>query len=96
MTNAIQLVELRQDPKSQDFNAIDQSVFQGIVQGLLDPAAQKAKLAEASKTANDLTGLVRTKKKEKPAPATSAAENNKRKLEVIEEANGKRAKTEDP
>lgn len=86
------LAELKEDPKSQDFDSIDQSVFQGMIQGLLDPAAQKAKLAEASKTANDLSGLVRTKKKEKPAPATSAVENGKRRLEPIEESNDKRAK----
>ena len=70
--------------------------------GLLgaDPATQKAALAEATKSANDLSGLVKTKKKEKAAPAASSsigdASSSKRKLDVEEDgANGKRAKTEE-
>lgn len=83
---------------------MDQTVFQGLLGGLLgaDAATQKAKLAEATQAANDISGLVKTKKKEKapaPAPAASAsaeASGSKRKLEVEEDGmNGKRAKTEE-
>jgi HAT1-interacting factor 1 len=60
---------------------------------------QKARIQEATKNANDLTGLVR---KKKPAQAPETAEVNgkaKRKLDVAdagEEGDGKRAKTEEP
>lgn len=101
-TDIPQLADLNTDPKSQAFDSIDKSVFQGLLGGMIgaDPAAQKAKLEEATKAANDITGLVKTKKKEKaPAPAPTAssdAGSSKRKLEVEEEgANGKRAKTEE-
>jgi HAT1-interacting factor 1 len=70
--------------------------------GLLgaDPATQKAKLKEATKSANDVSSLVRTKKKAPvPAPVTSASNvtgSSKRKLEDEDDgANGKRAKTEE-
>ncbi|KAL5389270.1 hypothetical protein DPSP01_002583 [Paraphaeosphaeria sporulosa] len=95
------LADLKEDPTKQKFDAVDPTVFQGLLGGLLgaDPATQKAALAEATKSANDISGLVKTKKKEKPAPAgsSSAAEaSGKRKLEVDEDAaNGKRAKTEE-
>jgi HAT1-interacting factor 1 len=77
--------------------------MQGILGGLIgaDAATQKAKLEEVTRQANDISGLVKTRKKEKavPAAASASASNDpksKRKLEVNEDAsNGKRAKTED-
>ncbi|KAF1840311.1 uncharacterized protein K460DRAFT_371518 [Cucurbitaria berberidis CBS 394.84] len=95
------LIDLKSDPTKQEFDSIDSSVFQGLLGGLLgaDAATQKAKIAEVTKGANDVTGLVKTKKKAKvPAPIASAdATSSKRKLEVEDEtANGKRAKTEEP
>ena len=65
------------------------------------PAQQKARLEEASKNANDLSGLVKKKK-----PATSANTNTngatngtKRKVgfaeEIVELGSGKKAKVED-
>ena len=100
------LTDLKLDPTKQQVDALDPSVSQGLLGGLLgdllgaDAATQKAKIAEATKSANDVTGLVKTKKKAKtplPAPSTDAG-SSKRKLEVENdaEANGKRAKTEDP
>ncbi|ORY10155.1 hypothetical protein BCR34DRAFT_539822 [Clohesyomyces aquaticus] len=99
------LVDLQADPTKQAFDpmqGIDPSVMSGLLGSIIgaDPAAQKAKLEEATKTANDVTGLVRTKKKEKaPAAASSSATGSgsgKRKLEVEGDGmNGKRAKTEE-
>jgi HAT1-interacting factor 1 len=99
-TNASQLADLKEDPTKQQFDSIDPSVFQGLLGGLLgaDSATQKAKLAEATKSANDISGLVKTRKKEKaPAPAASGdASSSKRKLDVADDGmNGKRAKTEE-
>jgi HAT1-interacting factor 1 len=95
-----QLADLKEDPTKQQFDSIDPSVFQGLLGGLLgaDPATQKAKLAEATQSANDISGLVKPRKKEKvPAPAASSnASSSKRKLEVEEDGtDGKRAKTEE-
>jgi HAT1-interacting factor 1 len=90
------VADLKSDPNKQDFDSIDPTVFQGLLGGLLgaDAATQKAKIAEATKGANDVTGLVKTKKKVKPTPD---AGSSKRKLEVDDSAaNGKRAKTEEP
>ncbi|KAL1595328.1 hypothetical protein SLS60_010019 [Paraconiothyrium brasiliense] len=97
------LADLKEDPTKQKFDAVDPTVFQGLLGGLLgaDPATQKAALAEATKSANDISGLVKTRKKEKPAPAAAPsssgdASSSKRKLEIEEDdANGKRAKTEE-
>ncbi|KAF2878014.1 hypothetical protein BDV95DRAFT_624612 [Massariosphaeria phaeospora] len=96
------LVDLQADPAKQDYDSIDQSVFQGLLGGLLgaDAATQKAKLAEAAGSANDISGLVKTRKKEKAPVEGSSASNeagtSKRKLEVEEsDSNGKRAKTEE-
>jgi HAT1-interacting factor 1 len=91
---------LKEDPTKQQFDSIDPSVFQGLLGGLLgaDSATQKAKLAEATKSANDISGLVKTRKKEKaPAQAASGgASSSKRKLDVADDGiNGKRAKTEE-
>jgi HAT1-interacting factor 1 len=65
-------------------------------------ADQKARIEEATKNANDLTGLIK-KKKPKTAiastgsAAASSTSNGKRKLDVVdEEGEGKRAKTEEP
>tara|TARA_R110002003_G_scaffold189_1_gene14693 strand:+ start:17443 stop:18810 length:1368 start_codon:yes stop_codon:yes gene_type:complete len=97
------VADLKADPTKQEVDSIDPTVFQGLLGGLLgaDAATQKAKIAEATKSANDVTGLVKTKKKAKPAPAASsdavARGSGKRKLEVDgDDANGKRAKTEEP
>lgn len=58
---------------------------------------QKARIEEATKNANDLSGLV---KRKKPAPTAEAEVNGKgkRKLDVTDagaEVDGKRAKTEE-
>ncbi|KAF2135002.1 hypothetical protein P153DRAFT_380804 [Dothidotthia symphoricarpi CBS 119687] len=97
------VADLKSDPTKEQYDSLDPTVFQGLLGGLLgaDAATQKAKLAEATKGANDLTGLVKTKKKAKalaPAASTSAdAGSSKRKLEVEDSsAAGKRAKTEEP
>ncbi|KAF2012010.1 hypothetical protein BU24DRAFT_375360 [Aaosphaeria arxii CBS 175.79] len=100
------LADLKTDPKAQALDSIDPSVFQGLLGGLLgaDAATQKAKIEEATKSANDISGLVKTRKKEKaPAPAPTATSSaiegssGKRKLEVEDDtADGKRAKTEEP
>jgi HAT1-interacting factor 1 len=94
------VTDLKLDPTKQEVDSIDPTVFQGLLGGLLgaDAATTKAKIAEATKSANDVTGLVKTKKKAKPAPAApSAGGSSKRKLEVDDsEANGKRSKTEEP
>ena len=90
------LTDLKSDPTKQAFDSLDPSVFQGLLGGLLgaDSATQKAKIAEATKSANDVTGLVKTKKRPK-VPADVGG--SKRKLEVDDDAaNGKRAKTEEP
>lgn len=99
----MQLADLKEDPTQQKVDSIDPTVFQGLLGGLLgaDPETQKAKLAEATKGANDLSGLVRTKKKAKPEEAAASsstagdASGSKRKLEVDDGSNGKRAKTEE-
>lgn len=66
------------------------------------PAQSKARVEEASKNANDLSGLVRKKKpKVEPnagaaASGTSTATNGKRKLDEADgvEAEGKKPKLE--
>lgn len=94
------VADLTADPTKQEVDGLDPDVMQGLLGGLLgaDAATTKAKLAEATKSANDVSGLVRTKKKPAPAPAPAAAEGSgKRKLEVEDgDASGKRAKTEEP
>ncbi|KAF2821681.1 hypothetical protein CC86DRAFT_410766 [Ophiobolus disseminans] len=96
------ITELKADPTKQEIDTIDPTVFHGLLGGLLgaDAATQKAKIAEATKSANDVTGLVKTKKKVRPAPApsnTAGNSNGKRGLEVDDaNANGKRARTEEP
>jgi HAT1-interacting factor 1 len=55
-------------------------------------------LAEATQSANDISSLVKPRKKEKaPAPAASSnASSSKRKLDVEDDGmDGKRAKTEE-
>jgi HAT1-interacting factor 1 len=97
------LTDLKSDPTKQEFDSIDPSVFQGLLGGLLgaDAATQKAKIAEATKGANDVSGMVK-KKAKAPAPVASGsgfkdAGGSKRKLEVDDVgAEGKRAKTEEP
>jgi len=93
----VRATDLKTDPTKQELDGIDPTVMQGLLGGLLgaDAATQKAKIAEATKSANDVSGMV--KKKAKPAPAPATASGSKRKLEVDEgNANGKRSKTEEP
>jgi HAT1-interacting factor 1 len=94
------LVDLKSDPTTQDFDSLDPAVVNGLLGGLLgaDKATQKAKLAEATKSANDVSSMV--KKKAKPAaPAASSSKDagsSKRKLEVMDGGSEeKRAKTEE-
>jgi HAT1-interacting factor 1 len=92
------VTDLKADPTKQEIDSIDPTVFQGLLGGLLgaDAATQKAKIAEATKSANDVSGMVKKKAKPAPAPA-QAGGSGKRKLEVDgKEADGKRAKTEEP
>lgn len=95
------LIDLKSDPTKQEFDSIDSSVFQGLLGGMLgaDAATQKAKIAEATKAANDVSGMVK-KKAKAPAPAASGSKDagsSKRKLEVDDGgADEKRAKTEEP
>ncbi|EMD85812.1 hypothetical protein COCC4DRAFT_207217 [Bipolaris maydis ATCC 48331] len=96
------LVELKADPTKQQFDSIDSSVFQGLLGGMMgaDAATQKAKLAEAAKNANDVSGMVKRKAKPAAPAATSGSKDagsSKRKLEVNDSgADEKRAKTEEP
>jgi HAT1-interacting factor 1 len=100
----IRLADLKADPTKATGNPVDANeIVSGLLSGLIgaDAATQKAKMTEAMSQAQDVTGLVRSKKKEKPAadakPAegSSTAGNGKRKLEVEDAMNGKRAKTEE-
>lgn len=97
--------DLQSDPTQQDFDSLDPSVMQGLLGGLLgaDAATQKAKLAEATKSANDVTGLVKAKKKataptaSETAGGSSSSSSSKRKLDAPDsDANEKRAKTDEP
>jgi HAT1-interacting factor 1 len=96
------LKDLKLDPTKQEYDTIDQSVVQGLFGSLLgaDAATQKAKLAEATKSANDVSQVVRKKAKPAPAatkPVAEASGSGKRKLEgETEEAKGKRSKTQEP
>jgi HAT1-interacting factor 1 len=99
LTNRV--TELKVDPAKQEIDSLDPTVFQGLLGGLLgaDKATQKAKIAEATKGANDVSGMVKKKAKPVPVPAagSSGSGSGKRKLEVDGEgAVGKRSKTEEP
>lgn len=104
----LQLVELRQPPVSindpMGVGTIDGSnPLSGILGSILgeSPAAQKARLEEASKGANDLTNLIK-RRKPVEGEASKASEldgiqsNGKRKVdfkdEVEEASSGKKAK----
>ncbi|KAJ4334892.1 hypothetical protein N0V95_009048 [Ascochyta clinopodiicola] len=102
------LQDLQRDPtQQQDYDALDPSVVQGLFGSLLgaDPAVQKARLAEATSAANDVTAVVRKKAKPAPAPAGTAGEKaedqgkgkGKRTLEVAgdEASEAKRSRTEE-
>ncbi|OCK75036.1 hypothetical protein K432DRAFT_362740 [Lepidopterella palustris CBS 459.81] len=105
------LHDLRADPKQTNPLAVlgdsADPVFGGLLGSILgaDPAAQKARIEEAAKNANDLSNLVRHKKKaptEDPKNDSvngSGSGSSKRKLEVEKDgergAEGKRAKTEE-
>ena len=93
-------MDLKEDPTKQKVEEVDSTVFNGMLAGLLKAPLeeQKRKLAEATKTANDLSSLVKPKKKKNTSAVTSDDKSSgKRKLEIVEEdnANGKRAKTEE-
>ena len=108
----LQLVELRQPPVSindpTSTGTVDGSnPLSGILGSILgeSPAAQKARLEEASRQATDLTDLVKRKKGSavpSPQPAaehTPNVTNGKRKVEfdeeVVEVGTGKKARLED-
>jgi HAT1-interacting factor 1 len=98
VTNIVQLAELRTDPNKMPVNSVDTTVLQGLLGGLAgaNAAEKKAKLEAAAKTANNISGLVKAKKKDKAAAGSSDTGGSKRKLDADEEgSNGKRAKTED-
>ena len=97
-----QLEELRKPAVTMGGPGADDPMA-GMLQQILGEtsAEQKARIAEATKGANDLSGLVK-KKKAKPAAtgagasATATTSNGKRKLDDEEAAgDGKRAKTEE-
>ncbi|KAF2000588.1 hypothetical protein P154DRAFT_522481 [Amniculicola lignicola CBS 123094] len=94
--------DLQTDPTKQPIDTIDEDVVRGVLGGILgfDKETQKAKLQEATTTANDISGLVKKKKAKapvsEPASAVGETSNGKRKLEVDDDSlNGKRAKTEE-
>lgn len=111
LLNILQLVELRQPPVSINdptgTGAIDgANPLSGILGSILgeSPEAQKTRLEEASKDANDLTNLVRRKKPAHDDTGSGAkdvpvASSGKRKLEAVDESEdssrGKKAKSED-
>ena len=110
VTNTDKLVELRQPPVSLNdpsgMGTLDGSnPLSGILGSILgeSPAAQKARLEEASKGATDLTNLVKRKKPaETEASRTAETEvhtNGKRKVDFAQEmeevGTGKRAKISD-
>lgn len=101
------LKDLKLDPTTQSYDSIDQSVVQGLFGSLLgaDAATQKAKLAEATKGANDVSQVVRKKAKPAPKPVPEAGADGgedkgkgkgKRSLDAGEEGTGKRSRTEEP
>ena len=109
----MQLVDLKNDPiDAKGLLGEGADPMTGILGAVIGetPAETKARVEEATKTANDLTGLVR-KKKTKDAPAADAPTetatesktetngNGKRKAEddapVEDEAAAKKAKTDE-
>lgn len=96
----VQLVDLKADPvDAKDLLGADANPLGGILGATLgeSPAETKARVEEAKKTANDLTGLVR---KKKPAPDAEAPANSNGKRraddEDLEDGAAKKAKTEEP
>lgn len=93
-----QLVDLRNDPiDTKGLMGADANPLGGILGAALgeSSAEAQARIEEATKTATDLSGLVRKKKpKDEPAAAESGG---KRKAEegAEEEESSKRAKTEE-
>lgn len=106
IANPFQLVDLRNPAVNLNgvtgpAGAPDESnPLGGILGSILGESAvqQKARIEEATKSANDLTGLIR-KKPAKPATqaegGSAAAANGKRKADEEPEVNGKKAKVED-
>ena len=107
-----QLMELRQPPVSLNDPTSTGSIdgtnpLSGILGSILgeSPEAQKARLEEASKGANDLTNLVKRKKSSngatpeppKELPSRSSAKRKVAFAEEIEEVGtGKKARIENP
>jgi HAT1-interacting factor 1 len=73
LTNRV--TELKVDPAKQEIDSLDPTVFQGLLGGLLgaDKATQKAKIAEATKGANDVSGMVKKKAKPVPVPVAGSS-----------------------
>lgn len=110
MLTILQLVELRQPPVSLNdptgTGAVDGvNPLSGILGSILGESAeaQKERLDEAAKGANDLTNLVRRKKPGHEdtgagTTETSATSSSKRKLDAADEpedvSRGKKAKSE--
>ncbi|CAF3566331.1 unnamed protein product [Fusarium graminearum] len=97
------LVDLRNDPvDTKDILGADASIGGILGAAIGESAAEtKARVEEAKKTANDLSGLVRKKNKEEtateaaPEPAPEAEANGKRKAEEpAEDAEAKKTKVE--
>ncbi|VTO82245.1 unnamed protein product [Fusarium graminearum] len=97
------LVDLRNDPvDTKDILGADASIGGILGAAIGESAAEtKARVEEAKKTANDLSGLVRKKNKEEtateaaPGPAPEAEANGKRKAEEpAEDAEAKKTKVE--
>lgn len=110
LLNPFQLVDLRNDPiDTKGLLGEGANPMTGILGAVIGetPAQTKARVEEVSKTANDLSGLVRKKAKDAPAPAAAAAPaeatetngNGKRKAEddapVEEESTAKKAKVDE-
>ncbi|KAF2228012.1 hypothetical protein BDZ85DRAFT_315508 [Elsinoe ampelina] len=86
-------------PNGGPAGAPDADAIGGILGSLLGESAaeQKARIAEATKGANDLSGLIKKKKPAKPAPAAAeGAASSKRKLDDADSngTNGKKARVE--
>ncbi|XXH04296.1 hypothetical protein Hte_010710 [Hypoxylon texense] len=93
------LVELQKPP--MDVNSVlasDDAVFGVLGAALGESASEKqARLEEAKKSANDVSGLVRKKAKEEPKPEAGQT-NGKRKAEeaALGQDDAKKAKVEEP
>ncbi|KAF9696339.1 hypothetical protein EKO04_005239 [Ascochyta lentis] len=87
----LRLKDLQRDPTKQDYDALDPSVVQGLFGSLLgaDPEVQREKVREATRSANDVTGVVR--KKVKSAGVDQSAEEKEKKA-ISEDAGPEKGK----